>query len=58
MTDRELLALMAASISPHIDASNSSLTLEHLAVNRARDILAEVDHQLAQRPKDREALGQ
>jgi len=49
MTDREIIALMAASIWPAIDNSNSTLTSRELAVNVARDLLREVDRQMPDR---------
>jgi hypothetical protein len=46
MSKRELLALMAAAIWPHVQASNSVLSTRVLAVNVARDLLAEVERQI------------
>ena len=46
MTDRELIALMAASILPGVDGAESTLTIEAIAVNIAIDLLAAVDRKL------------
>jgi hypothetical protein len=48
MTDRELIALMAAAVYPCVDADGSTLTDTQMAVQAARFILAEVDQQFEQ----------
>lgn len=49
MTDRELIALMAASVWPAINSYGKTLSDRELAVNVARDLLDEVDRQLPPR---------
>lgn len=46
--DRELIALMAASLYPDKDNHLLNEELENLAVNRAMRILAEVDSRIVQ----------
>ena len=51
LSDRDLLAIMAASIWPQIRIAPGipALPRVEVAVNVARDILAEVDRQMEQR---------
>ena len=49
MNEQQLIALMAALLWPHVNATNSPLSDEQLAITIARNIVAEVDRQFAQR---------
>jgi hypothetical protein len=48
MSDRQLLALMAASLYPHVNHVSMNMTREQAAVQTAQKILNETDRTLEQ----------